>query len=98
MNERTQVYQSGGMKVSEEDKQSAKGIDHFQGQDRNRSERQRSSADLAKMLQHHTNLVKNQEVAPTVHFERVKRRDRLIPAQLPIHLRLVWQKAYFLPL
>ena len=50
------------------------------------------------MLQRHTDFVKDQEVAPTVHFEPVKRRDRLIPTQLPIHLCLIRQKAYFISL
>ena len=50
------------------------------------------------MLQRHTDFVKDQEVAPTVHFEPVKRRDRLVPTQLPIHLCLIRQKAYFIGL
>ena len=50
------------------------------------------------MVQRHTDSVEDQEVAPAVHFEVVKGRNGLIPAQLTIHLRLVRQKAGFLRL
>ena len=48
------------------------------------------------MIQRHTESVEDQEVAPAVHFEVVKRRNGLVPTQLTIHLRLVRQKAAFI--